>query len=119
MEHAEVKNFGKPDEIRRFPFGHIEIIKIGGSTVGRAVFEPGWKWSTSVQPIAKTHSCEAEHYQYHVAGVLNVVMDDGQVLECRPGDISVLPSGHDAWVVGDEPAIIIDFQGMVDYAKAL
>ena len=71
-----------------------------------------------IQPIAKTKSCEAPHFQYHVAGVLMVVMDDGTKFECRPGDVSLLPSGHDAWVVGDEPAIVVDFQGMIDYAKA-
>jgi hypothetical protein len=118
MKKAEVKNFGKPDEVRKFPYGHLELVTIGGATVGRAVFEPGWKWSTSVQPIAKTVSCEAPHFQYHVAGVLKVVMDDGSEFECHPGDVSLLPAGHDAWVVGNETAVVVDFQGMVDYAKA-
>ena len=118
MEKAEVLSFGKPDEVREFPKGRLELIKIGGATVGRAGFEPGWKWSNSIQPIVKTKSCEAAHFQYHVSGVLMVVMDDGTKFECRPGDVSLLPSGHDAWVVGDEPAIVVDFQGMVDYAKA-
>lgn len=117
-EKAEVMNFGEPDEVRNFPKGHLDLIKIGGAIVGRGVFEPGWRWSESVQPIAKTDSCEAAHFQYHVSGVLMVVMDDGTELECRPGDVSLLPSGHDAWVVGNEPAVVIDFQGMVDYAKA-
>jgi hypothetical protein len=117
-EKAEVASFGKPEEVRIFPKGHLDLIKIGGATVGRAVFEPGWKWSESLQPIAKTNSCEAPHFQYHVAGVLMVVMDDGTKLECHPGDVSLLPSGHDAWVVGNEPAIVVDFQGMIDYAKA-
>jgi hypothetical protein len=119
MGKAELKSFGKPDEIRTFPYGRLELVRIGGATVGKAVFEPGWKWSESVQPIAKTHSCEAAHFQYHVAGVLKVVMDDGTELECNPGDVSLLPAGHDAWVVGNETAVIVDFQGMVDYAKAL
>lgn len=117
-EKAEVMNFGEPDEVRNFPKGHLDLIKIGGATVGRGVFEPGWRWSESVQPIAKTDSCEAAHFQYHVSGVLMVVMDDGTELECRPGDVSLLPSGHDAWVVGNEPVVVIDFQGMVDYARA-
>ena len=118
MKKAEVMSFGKPDEIRTFPKGRLELIKIGGATVGRAVFEPGWKWSESVQPIAKTVSCEAPHFQYHISGVLLVKMDDGTQFTCRPGDVSLLPSGHDAWVVGNEPAIVVDFQGMIDYAKA-
>ena len=117
MEKAEIMNFGNPTEVRKFPNGRIEVVKIGGAVVGRAIFEPGWKWSTSVQPIAKTKSCEAAHFQYHVSGVIKVVMDDGTELECRPGDVSLLPSGHDAWVVGNEPAVVVDFQGMVDYAK--
>jgi hypothetical protein len=119
MEKAELKSFGEPSEVREFPNGRVELIRVGGAVVGRATFEPGWKWSTSVQPIAKTKSCEAPHFQYHVSGVLMVLMDDGTELVCRPGDVSLLPSGHDAWVVGDEPAVVIDFQGMVDYAKSL
>jgi hypothetical protein len=118
MEKAEMKDFGKPDEIREFPKGRVEIVQIGGATVGRAILQPGWKWSTSVQPIAKTKSCEAKHFQYHLSGVLKIRMDDGTELEARPGDISFLPSGHDAWVVGDEPVVIVDFQGMIDYAKS-
>ncbi|MDR3378408.1 MAG: cupin domain-containing protein [Verrucomicrobiae bacterium] len=113
---AEVKNFGAPDEIREFPKGRLELIKVGGATIGRAILEPGWRWATSVQPIAKTSSCQAAHFQYHVAGVIRVRMDDGTEIDCRPGDVSLLPSGHDAWVVGDEAAVIVDFQGMVDYA---
>jgi hypothetical protein len=118
MKKAELKSFGKPEEVRAFPKGRVDLLTIGGATVGRATFEPGWKWSTSVQPIAKTKSCEAPHFQYHVSGVLMVLMDDGTELECKPGDVSLLPSGHDAWVVGNEPAVIVDFQGMVDYAKS-
>jgi hypothetical protein len=119
MKKAEWKNFGKPDEVREFPHGKVEVMKIGGATVGRAVLQPGWRWATSVQPLAKTKSCEAAHFQYHVSGVLRVRMDDGTEFDCKAGDVSLLPSGHDAWVVGNEPAVIVDFQGMVDYAKSL
>ncbi|RPJ73885.1 MAG: cupin [Alphaproteobacteria bacterium] len=118
MKNTELKSFGKPDEIREFPKGRLELITIDGSTIGRGIFEPGWKWSTSVQPIAKTKSCEAPHFQYQVAGVMQVRMDDGTELTCRPGDVVSLPSGHDAWVVGDESVIVVDFQGMADYAKS-
>ena len=117
-EMAELKSFGKPDEVREFPLGKVELINIGGATIGRATFQPGWKWSTSVQPLVKTTSCEAPHFQYHVSGRLKVKMDDGTVLECKPGDVSLLPMGHDAWVVGKEPAVVVDFQGMIDYAKS-
>ncbi len=92
---------------------------MAGGIVGRAIFKPGWRWSKSIQPIAKTKSCEASHFQYHVSGILKVLMDDGTELECKPGDISFLPSGHDAWVIGDEPVVIVDFQGMIHFAESL
>jgi hypothetical protein len=116
MSKAALKNFNAPDDVREFPKGRLELIKIGGATIGRAVFDPGWRWSTSVQPIAKTKSCEAPHFQYHVSGILRIKMDDGTEFDCKPGDVSLLPSGHDAWTVGNEPAVVVDFQGMVDYA---
>jgi hypothetical protein len=113
--HAELKHFAKPDEVRTFPKGKLEIVNIGGAVIGRATFEPGWKWSESLQPIAKTKSCEGPHFQYHVSGRIMVQMDDGTQIEAKAGDVSLLPSGHDAWVVGNEPAVVVDFQGMVDY----
>jgi hypothetical protein len=117
MEQAEHKDFRKPDEVREFPKGRLELIAVGGATVGRAVFEPGWRWSTSVQPLVNTRSCEAPHFQYHVSGVMRIRMDDGAEFDCRAGEVSLLPPGHDAWVVGNEPAVVVDFQGMIDYAK--
>ncbi len=118
MKKAEVKNFGKPDEVREIPKGKVELVTVGGGTVGRATLQPGWRWSTSLKPMAKTKSCEAPHFQYHISGVLHIVMDDGSEFDCKPGDVSLLPPGHDAWVVGNEPVVVVDFQGMVDYAKA-
>jgi hypothetical protein len=115
-DKAERKGFDKADEVRSFPKGRLELVTIGGATVGRATLEPGWRWSTSVKPVVNTKSCEAPHFQYHIAGTLKVVMDDGTELICKPGDVSLLPSGHDAWVVGDEPVVLVDFQGMVEYA---
>jgi len=97
MNKAELKSFRAPEEVREFPKGRLELIKVGGAVIGRAVFEPGWRWATSVQPIAKTKSCEAPHFQYHVGGVLRIKMDDGAEFDCKPGDVSLLPSGHDAW----------------------
>lgn len=117
-EMAILKSFSKPDEVREFPKGKVELVNVNGALIGRATFQPGWKWSESVQPLAKTKSCEAPHFQYHLSGILMVKMDDGTILECKPGDISLLPSGHDAWVKGNEPAVVIDFQGMVDYARS-
>ena len=118
MSKAQLKNFGKPDEVRQFPKGKVELIKIGEATVGRAVLEPGWRWATSVKPIAKTKSFQAPHFQYQISGVLRVRMDDGTEFDCKPGDVTLIPPGHDAWVVGNEPAVVVDFQGMVDYAKS-
>ena len=86
---AECKAFGRPDEVREFPKGRVELIRIGGATIGRAIFEPGWRWATSVQPLAKTQSCEAPHFQYHVSGVLRIRMDNGQEFDCLPGDVSL------------------------------
>jgi len=117
MERMETKSLNSPDEIREFGKGRLELVKIGGATVGRAVFEPGWKWSKHVKPIAKTEWCEAPHFQYHVSGTLHVVMKDGTEKDLKAGDVSLLPPGHDAWVVGNEPAVVVDFQGMVEYAK--
>ncbi len=75
-DKAELKSFGTPDEVREFPKGRLELVKVGGATLGRAIFEPGWRWATSVQPIAKTRSCEAPHFQYHVSG--NLANPDGR-----------------------------------------
>ena len=117
MEKMEVKSLNGPDEIRTFDKGKLELINIGGATVGRATFQPGWKWSESVKPLVNTKSCEAPHFQYHLSGTLRVLMDDGTQADLKAGDVSLLPPGHDAWVVGDEPVVVVDFQGMVDYAK--
>ncbi|MBK6543883.1 MAG: cupin domain-containing protein [Saprospiraceae bacterium] len=117
-EKAEKVSFNKPTEVREFPKGKVELVQIGGAMIGRAIFQPGWRWSTSVKDIAKTESCEIPHYQYHVSGTLKVIMDDGTEFICKPGDVSLLPKGHDAWVVGNEPVVLVDFQGMVDYAKS-
>ncbi|OGU77865.1 MAG: cupin [Ignavibacteria bacterium RBG_16_35_7] len=117
-EKAELVSFNQPVETRRFPLGKLDLIKIGGAIVGRGIFEPGWRWSTSVKPIAKTDSCEAPHFQYHLSGILRIIMDDGTTFDAKPGDVTLLPSGHDAYVIGDEAVVVIDFQGMVDYAKS-
>jgi len=113
---TEQMNFDTPDEVREFPNGRAEILHIGGGEVGRLIFEPGWRWSDDVKPIAGTHSCQAPHFQYHVSGRLGIRMDDGTELIAGPGDITSLPSGHDAWVVGDEPAVVIDWFGASVYA---
>lgn len=117
MKKLEVKGFSNPDELRTFDKGKLELIKVGGALIGRATLQPGWKWSESVKPIAKTESCEAPHFQYHASGTIRIRMDDGTERDVKAGEVSSIPTGHDAWVVGNEPVVLIDFQGMADYAK--
>jgi len=114
---VEHKSLGAADEVRTFPKGKLELVHMEGGTVGRLTLEPGWKWSEHVKPIAGTESCVAPHFQYHISGRLRIRMDDGQELEARPGDVTVLPMGHDAWVVGDEPVVIVDWHGATEYAR--
>ena len=117
MQTSEHRMFDKPDETREFQHGRAEILKVGGGEVGRLVFQPGWRWSKDVKPIAKTKSCEAPHFQYHVSGRLAIKMDDGTEIVAGPGDVTSLPSGHDAWVIGDEPVVVVDWFGASNYAK--
>ncbi len=117
MQRMEHSSFGAPDETREFPNGRAEIVHMGDGEIGRLVFEPGWRWSNDLKPIAGTDSCEAPHFQYHVSGRLAIRMDDGTEFVAAPGDVTSLPSGHDAWVVGDEPAVVVDWYGATDYAK--
>jgi quercetin dioxygenase-like cupin family protein len=115
---TEHKSLDAPEETREFPNGRAEIVEIGGAEIGRLVFEPGWRWSHDVKPIAGTESCEAPHFQYHISGRLGIRMDDGTEFTAKPGDVTSLPSGHDAWVVGDEPVIVVDWYGASNYAKS-
>ncbi|MCL5773302.1 MAG: cupin domain-containing protein, partial [Firmicutes bacterium] len=89
------KSLNAPDEVRDFPNGHASISSIGDVTVGRVVFEPGWKWSESIKPIAKTESCQASHVIYVISGCMKTVMDDGKEETFCAGDIGVIPPGHD------------------------
>ena len=116
-QHTERESFDAPGEIREFPHGKAEILSIGGAEVGRLILEPGWRWSSDVKPIAGTDSCLAPHFQYHVSGRLAVRMDDGTEFVAGPGDVTSLPSGHDAWVEGDEPVVVVDWYGASNYAK--
>lgn len=113
----EVKDLSKADETRKFEKEHLKLVKVGGSLIGRAMLQPGWRWSTSVKPIAKTKSCQTPQFQYQVSGTMHVVMDNGTEVDCRPGDVTPIPLGHDAWIVGREPVVVVDFQGFADYAK--
>ena len=116
-QKTEHKSYSKPDEVREFSHGKAEILRIGDAEVGRYTFEPGWRWSNDIKPLAKTASCQAPHFQYHVAGILGIRTEDGREFEAGSGALTSLPAGHDAWVVGDEPVIVVDFFGASDYAR--
>ena len=116
-EKFESKSLNLPEEVRKFDKGKVELVTVAGATIGRATFEPGWKWSTCVKPIANTNSCQAAHFGYQVSGTMTTRMDDGTEKTSKAGDVLNIPPGHDAWVVGNEPVVVLDFQGMVDYAK--
>ena len=114
---AEQKTFTSPDETRTFENGIVELVDIGDSQIGRLTLQPGWRWSDHVKPIAGTDLCEAPHFQYHVQGTLRVQMADGTEFDAVAGDVTALPEGHDAWVVGDEPVVVVDWWGASNYAK--
>src|SRR5262245_55429780 len=104
MSRMSIKTFRTPDEQRPFvSHGRAEILQFEQGPVGRVVLEPGWVWSKHVKPIAGTSSCECAHTSYVVSGRMRIVMDDGEAVELKAGDVAFIPPGHDAWVVGDEP----------------
>jgi ethanolamine utilization protein EutQ (cupin superfamily) len=107
-----------PDETRTFEKGKIELANLGDVVIGRATFEPGWSWEKCVKPLVGTNSCQAPHTSYIISGRMKVRMDDGSEIEGGLGDTAVIPPGHNAWVVGNEPCIMIDFTGAKDYANS-
>ncbi|WP_327721037.1 cupin domain-containing protein [Streptomyces sp. NBC_00490] len=115
----EMKILDKPDERRDFPRGHLEAVHLTGLDFAVGTFEPGWRWSESVAPLAGTSSCQVHHNGYVVQGRMHIRMDDGNEGEVGPGDVFVASAGHDAWVVGDEQCVVYDFAGGMakDYAK--
>ncbi len=117
MKSIDKKSLETPEEIRKFPLGKVELVTIGNVTFGKGTFQPGWKWSESVKPIVHTDSCLAPHTQFHISGRLHVIMDDGTEMEYGPGDVGVIQPGHDAWVVGNVPVVVIDFTGLTHYAE--
>ncbi len=117
MSGLEGKSFDSPDEIREFKaHGKVELVNLTSGPVGRGTFEPGWRWSEDVKPLAGTDSCQAGHTGYVVSGRMHVRMDDGTEREIGPGDAVRIEPGHDAWIVGDEPCVFIDFTAP-DYAR--
>ena len=118
MSKIQRKSLDSPDETRTFEKGTLDLVTLDGVTFGRGTVQPGWKWSASVKPIVKTDSCESLHTQYIISGRLVVKMDDGEEVELGPGDAAIVPPGHDAWVIGNDPVVMIDVTGMSTYAKS-
>ena len=115
LEHV---NFGEPDEVREGDNWRLELVNLaGGAQVGRLTLQPGWRWTKDVLPVAGTDLCMAPHQQYHLAGRVHVLMEDGTEFEAVPGDVTSLPPGHDAWVVGEETAVAVDWQGASVWAR--
>lgn len=108
-----------PDETRAFDKGKVDLGNLGDITIGKAEFDPGWNWDKFVKPIAKTDSCQGPHTQYVISGRMKVVMDDGTEEEFGPGDVGTIPPGHNAWIVGQEKFVAIDFTGDEDLREVL
>lgn len=117
MAKMERKSFDNPEETRSINKGKIEVVKLGEVTAMRLRLEPGWKWSTCIKPVVGTESCQVGHLMHVVSGRMRVRMADGPEAEFGPGDVGVIPAGHDAWIVGDEAFVGIDFQGGTAYGK--
>lgn len=114
MTSIDKKSFDSPDETKTpFEKGKIEVVTIGNLTVQKETLEPGWKWSEHVKPVAGGESCQKFHVKYIISGKQKVVMDDGTEIELLPGDVSVIQPGHNAWVVGDEPNVLLELSGAV------
>lgn len=114
----KVKKLSNPDEVRNLPKTKIEVVDLGNSTlIMRATFQPGWKWSECIKPTAGTESCQVPHINYVISGRMKIVMDDGLELEMGPGDAVEIPPGHDAWVIGSDPCVVLDFSGGRIYGK--
>lgn len=113
------KNISSPDEVREFPegSGSMKVLELGQETLGYATFQPGWKWSKNMKPKVGGDSCQVTHNMYVLSGRMHISMDDGSEFEVGPGDACFIASGHDAWIVGDEPCVCLDWTGARTYAK--
>ena len=119
MANIETESFDSPDEVRPFAGrGQVKVVNIGGRAITLGTFEPGWKWSNDLKPIAGTDSCQTRHFGYVLSGRMKVVMDGGNELEIGPGDVGLIEPGHDAEVVGDEACVFVDFGDVEHYAEA-
>jgi hypothetical protein len=118
MAGVESRNFESPDETRTPEKTTVELVNLAGGQIGRYTFQPGWRWSECIKPVVNTEKCQVEHIGYVVAGGLHVEHEDGSTGDVSAGDVYRISPGHDAWVVGDEPAVFVEFQGAAHYAEA-
>lgn len=119
MSALESKSFDEPDEVRPFAAkGEVQLVTLADSMVSKGRFEPGWRWSEHVRPIAGTESCQSPHFLYVMSGRMHVAMDDGTTAEAAPNQVVRIEPGHDAWVVGDEPCVVVDFGMSPAYATS-
>ena len=117
MYEVILKRFDHPDEVRVFEKGKFELVKVGDMTIGRATYDPGWKWSEHVGKTAGATSCSVEHVGMVISGCATAAMNDGRIIEMKAGDLFYIAPGHDSWVVGDEPYVSLHFLGAEQYAQ--
>ena len=117
MAGVEIRDFSNPDEVRSPDRTTVELVKLGGGEIGKYTFQPGWRWSECIKPVVKTDSCQVEHVGWVVSGSLHVEHEDGSTGEATPGSVYRIGPGHDAWVLGDDPVVVVEFQGAATYAK--
>lgn len=117
MYEVILKQFDRPDEVRSFEKGKFELVHVGGMSIGRATYQPGWKWSLHVGKASGAKICMVEHVGLVVSGRATAAMDDGRVIEMKAGDLFYIAPGHDSWVVGDEPYVSLHFMGAEHYAQ--
>ncbi len=116
MFEVILRRFEQPDETRKFEKGKFELVRIGGMTIGRATYQPGWKWSAHVGRLQGKKSCDVEHVGLVVSGRATAAMDDGRIIEMKAGDLFYIAPGHDSWVIGNEPYVSLHLLGAGDYA---
>ena len=118
LHEAIQRSFSRPDEVKTFEKGRVELLHFGDSVVGRATLQPGWRWSLHLKPHVGTEWCESTHFGYLISGRLHIKMADGKEFEIGPGEVGYVPAEHDAWVVGREPVVLVDWQGFANLSKA-
>lgn len=117
MAGVEARDFSSPDEVRRPDRTTVEVVKLGAGEIGRYTFEPGWRWAECIKPVAGTDTCQVEHIGYVISGSFHVEHTDGSTLDVSAGDVYRIGPGHDAWVLGSEAAVVVEFQGAATYAR--